>query len=50
MDSLNSLAYKNNLKIVYENKMPNGEGGLIYGNKILLNPKLSYCKKKRGFS
>lgn len=26
--------------------MPNGEGGLIYGNKILLNPKLSYCKKR----
>lgn len=46
MDSLETLAHQNNLQIIYENKMPMGQGGLIYGNKILLNPKLSRCKQR----
>lgn len=46
MDSLNALAKKYRLQIIYDPKMPDGEEGLICDNDIILNSRLS-CYKQR---
>lgn len=46
MDSLTKLAEENNLTIVYESRMPKGESGLIYNDKIFLKSTLTDYEKR----